>query len=183
MGMSVSTVSPSLGLAAEEWEDLCRDAGGWEYIDGSIPMPKAGVKNATASRNEFGEKIGLARLKEALEANDWEGRVGLEGGVSGEGLGSEDDMVRGDDLGDIEKIDLEGNPGALEESLLERGANEEEASRSEVEVQGDGCDEDVQALEGAMLRLQAVRDMAADMPDAERKRLAAKVVGEVAKGL
>ena len=29
-------IVPHLTLSDEEWEDLCRDCGGWEWIDGEI---------------------------------------------------------------------------------------------------------------------------------------------------
>lgn len=29
-------LNPCLELSTEEWEDLCRECGGWEWIDGEI---------------------------------------------------------------------------------------------------------------------------------------------------
>ena len=48
------------------------------------------------------------------------------------------------------------------------------------EVEGD---EDVLALEGMMLKMQAVRDMGADLPEGERRKLAAKAVRDVMRRL
>lgn len=42
---------------------------------------------------------------------------------------------------------------------------------------------EVQKLEGMMRKLQAVRDMSAGLPEDQRKRMAAKAVGEVMKDL
>lgn len=51
VGMRQS-VSPSLEMGGEEWEDFCRECGGgWEWIDGEIG--EAG-KGETERRNEFG---------------------------------------------------------------------------------------------------------------------------------
>lgn len=42
-------------------------------------------------------------------------------------------------------------------------------------------DEDVQKLERMMLKLQAVRDATAGLPEEQRKRMAKRAVGEVMK--
>lgn len=44
-------------------------------------------------------------------------------------------------------------------------------------------DEEVRKLERMMVKLQAVRDMSAGLPEDQRKRLAARAVGEVMKEL
>ncbi|PHH65686.1 hypothetical protein CDD81_1772 [Ophiocordyceps australis] len=46
----------------EEWEEICAEAG-LEFVR---------VGEGEETLNEFGEKMGMARVKEALEANDWE---------------------------------------------------------------------------------------------------------------
>ncbi|KAG8530339.1 uncharacterized protein KY384_004841 [Bacidia gigantensis] len=141
------------GLGAEEWEDLCGELGGWEWVDGG--------------KNDFGEKIGMERVKEALESCEWEGG---HGGVEGE-----EDFV--DEV--EERLALEGEAGELKglrESLLEHGAGEKGGEGVE-EVSGG--DEDVQALESMLLKMQAIRDMGAHMPEAERRKFAAKAVRDV----
>lgn len=50
------TMSPSLELETEVWEDVCRECGGWEWIDGEIAEvdePK-GKGKRQEERNEFG---------------------------------------------------------------------------------------------------------------------------------
>ena len=52
------TVSPSLEMGPDEWDDLCRECGGWEWIDGELGSEdddKAGEKGQR-QRNEFGGK-------------------------------------------------------------------------------------------------------------------------------
>lgn len=44
-------------------------------------------------------------------------------------------------------------------------------------------DEEVQKIEGMMLKLLAVRDLSSGLPEDQRKRMAAKAVGEVMKDL
>lgn len=44
-------------------------------------------------------------------------------------------------------------------------------------------DDDVKKVEQMMRKLQAVRDMSAGLPEAQRKRVAARAVGEVMRDL
>lgn len=60
------STTPYLDKANEEWEELCMDYG-FEYID----MEAKG-------KNEFGEAIGVQRVREALEAGEWESVVGFD---------------------------------------------------------------------------------------------------------
>ncbi|KAL6879130.1 hypothetical protein J3F83DRAFT_725182 [Trichoderma novae-zelandiae] len=47
---------------ADEWDELCNDVG-LEFVQ---------VKSGQKDKNEYGEKTGISRVKEALETNDWE---------------------------------------------------------------------------------------------------------------
>lgn len=51
------------------------------------------------------------------------------------------------------------------------------------EESGEGGDEGVEELENMMLKVQAIKDMGADMPEAERRTFAAKAVRHVMKTL
>lgn len=44
-------LNPRLELSAEEWEDLCQECGGWEWIDGEVDGEMGRGKG---DRNEFG---------------------------------------------------------------------------------------------------------------------------------
>ena len=48
---------------------------------------------------------------------------------------------------------------------------------------GEGAEDGVEELESTMLKVQAIKDMGADMPDAERRRFAARAVRDVMKTL
>ncbi|KAI1319254.1 hypothetical protein F5Y16DRAFT_391122 [Xylariaceae sp. FL0255] len=66
-GWSWDGVSLCLGVGeiddVDVWEDVCAEAG-LEFV-----QVRSG--GATDKRNEFGEKTGISRALEALEANDW----------------------------------------------------------------------------------------------------------------
>jgi hypothetical protein len=67
------TTTPYLDMASEEWEDICTDTG-FEYVD----FEKTG-------KNEFGEKVGVQRVRESLEACEWESAEGLDFGDDEDG--------------------------------------------------------------------------------------------------
>lgn len=151
---------PRLEVSAEQWDDLGRECGGWEWVDGE-------VDGGGGERNEFGERVGVARLREALEAGEWDG--------DGEDGGDEDDSVDG--VGDLGLGDeelgkepilggrVEGNGGG-------HGKGDEE-----------GEDLQVEELESMMLKMQAIKDMGADMPEGERKKFAKRAVRDVMRTL
>ncbi|KAK7209128.1 hypothetical protein V2G26_016306 [Clonostachys chloroleuca] len=79
----------------DEWDELCAEAG--------LEFVQVTGSSRDEGRNEFGEKMGIARILEALEANDWEQGAGplsdfgdFEGG-DGDG---------GDDEFDPESLDF-----------------------------------------------------------------------------
>ena len=45
--------SPRVEMGGEEWEDLCGEAGGWEWIDGEVEEGGDGEREG-GQRNEFG---------------------------------------------------------------------------------------------------------------------------------
>ena len=51
------------------------------------------------------------------------------------------------------------------------------------EKSDEGADEGVEELENMMLKLQAIKDIGADMPEPEKRRFAAKAVKDVMKAL
>ena len=86
-------------LDPEEWEERCREYG-FEFVDA-----------AATGKNEFGELVGLARLKEALETNDWSPTT--------------EDTTADEAFGDFEaeKAQLNAELWGLKASLLDPNAN------------------------------------------------------------
>ncbi|KAH7049345.1 alpha and gamma adaptin binding protein p34-domain-containing protein [Macrophomina phaseolina] len=144
----------------EEWDDEARERG-FEYVDAEMK-----------GRNEFGEMTGMARVREALEANEWEGGDDDDddGGLDGLGVGESDDedwnktfAAEEAEMG-IEmmglKTELNGGEGA--------DGGEDEAAQ-------------VEELERMMSKLSGIRDLAATMPEEQRKKFAAKAVNDLMK--
>lgn len=74
------------------------------------------------------------------------------------------------------------------EGLTVGEASKEAADTSSVDVKEEGegdqlGDEDIKKVEQMMRKLQAVRDMSAGLPEEQRKRVAARAVGEVMRDL
>ena len=72
-----SGIVATVNKSEEEWDDLCREEG-FEYVDA-----------AAKGRNEFGELQGISRVREALEANEWEA-VPDDFDTEGQSVGLED---------------------------------------------------------------------------------------------
>ncbi|KAL9591253.1 MAG: hypothetical protein Q9179_007907, partial [Wetmoreana sp. 5 TL-2023] len=180
---------PLLAFSNDEWEDLCQDCGGWEWID-----------SEAMGKNEFGENVGLQRLKEALEANEWDGG---KGDIDVNDSDFEAEMALGDgkvsNAGDIE---VGFDAADMHEAILGPGEGLRDKRVAD--------DLQVEELERLMLRMQAIKgpfpfllsvnrirylheklaesdrppaEKGAGMPEEERKRFAAKAVKDVMKSV
>jgi hypothetical protein len=158
VGMPASGGGGGVFLRSErraEWEDVAMGLG-WEFVE-------FGQKG----KNEFGEKQGVERVREALEAGEWE--------ESGDGLAGEDGDGEEDEFGDFgrEEAEMTAELFGLKASLL--GEEDEDG-----EGEGYGNEKDqVDDLDKMMSKLMAVREQSADLPEAQRKRMAAKAVREL----
>ncbi|KAK8116921.1 uncharacterized protein PG998_005202 [Apiospora kogelbergensis] len=174
----------------DEW-DGCAAACGLEFVQVRA--------KGSGARNEFGEKTGISRAKEALEANEWD-QVG--GSDLGSDFGDFEAALDGDDNDedgldgvvasskatdlDPKDLDFEAKDAARTGELdaSNGGSGGSGGGSSSKEEEDNKLDEaEIQKLEGMMRKLQAVRDMSAGLPEDQRKRMAAKAVGEVMKDL
>lgn len=145
----------------DEQDDICMQYG-FEYID-----------YTATGNNEFGEKVGMERLKEALEANEWD-------------AGDDDE----DDLGlDLENLELGGDGGiGRDEAEMTaelfgmkaalNGDDDFDAEAEDVVPHTEQANQ-VDDLDKIMGRLLAVKEQSANLPEAQRRRMAAKAVQEL----
>ncbi|KAL8803647.1 MAG: hypothetical protein Q9182_003062 [Xanthomendoza sp. 2 TL-2023] len=157
--------------STDEWEDLGLDSGGWQYID-----------STASGKNEFYESTGLERLKEALEAHEW------DAGDDFDADGMDDfetslGLREGDDDTSSESVSIglgrEDDRVGLREAMLPRdelGKGGEDGDEKQRDMQ-------VAELETMMIKMQAVKERGASMPEEDRKRLAAKAVREIMKSV
>ncbi|KAF4972626.1 hypothetical protein FSARC_843 [Fusarium sarcochroum] len=178
----------------EEWDEICAEAG--------LEFVSVGGKGDTG-RNEFGEKTGVARVKEALEANDWSQ---LEAPLSDDEFGDFEtsSAKAGDDDNNeldpqkmgfgFDKTDFEGLRRAIWEASqdVEEPSEPNKAEGSKEGASGgtaaggglDELDEDeIAKVEKMMRKLQAVREAGEGMGEEQRKRMAARAVEEVMREL
>ncbi|WPG99509.1 Hypothetical protein R9X50_00232400 [Acrodontium crateriforme] len=155
------SMSAASSLNNDDWEDACSQYG-FEFIN----YQAQGV-------NEFGERLGRDRLRETLEANEW-------------------DATDGDELLDLDDLDFDADDdgvgfGRDEAELtgelygmkhaLRTGGDEGDFDPNDEDV-GDHAHQ-VDDLDRLMSRLLAVKEQATGLPDAERKRLAAQAVRDL----
>jgi hypothetical protein len=119
------STTPYLEKPSEEWEELCMEHG-FEYIDSDAK-----------GKNEFGEAVGVQRVREALEAGEWEGAdLDLGGDVDGfEGSFAAEEAEMNMELFDVK--------GALHGE----------------DVEAELGDEDVEELEVLMKKMVAIKGM------------------------
>ena len=143
---------PLLPIADSEWEDLCLSCGGgggagggWEYID-----------SEAQGKNEYGEYVGLERLKEVLEANEWDN--GGDGDTNIEESNIEEFEtelgLRHGSLSAEEEFETRVDFQGMHEAILGRGGD---AGDQDDPPGGDHTQ--VEELESMMLRMQAIKGM------------------------
>ena len=145
----------------EDWDDAAMQFG-FEFVE-----------FAAKGSNEFGEKLGLDRLREALEANEWADAGDEDDAL---GLGGEGD----DDFGDFghEEAEMTAELFGLKASLLGEDEEDDRGFGDSADGEGDQKGQ-VDDLDKMMSKLMAVREQSADLPEAQRKRMAAKAVREL----
>lgn len=130
------SITPYLDMSNDDWEDICQDHG-FEFIDFEL-----------AGKNEYKESQGVARLREALEANDWN--------ADDPDLDDFDPII--DDFGeddeaslgfDIDPKEMEEEMKGMKEAIYGAGLSMNE--------EGGDHDEEVEKLQAMMMKMQAVR--------------------------
>ncbi|KAF2126454.1 hypothetical protein P153DRAFT_297908 [Dothidotthia symphoricarpi CBS 119687] len=147
------STTPYLEKSGEEWEETCMEYG-FEYVDFEAK-----------GKNEFGEAMGVQRVKEALEACEWEGVDALD-------FGDEEEGFEGSFAAEEAEMNMElfGMKDALHG--LDNGDGGDEAG-----------EDDVEELEAMMRKMVAIKEMGEGMEEAERKRFAAKAINDLMKDL
>ncbi|KAJ5485301.1 hypothetical protein N7539_005289 [Penicillium diatomitis] len=173
-------------LSVGWWEDQLFDIGlfGWEVVEWD-PAEKEGQTGEGRKRNQVGEYEGMPRIKEVLETHDWSTPSPAED-LDDEDFGFDEDDLETELLGFGQRSHTSGfgqEVHELEREMLglrmaiERGGGDGDSD-------DDGNEElKVESIEGLMMRMQAIRDMGSDLPEAARRRFAAKAVSEIMREL
>ena len=136
------------------WEDVCIQHG-FELVD-----------YGAQGRNEYGERQGRERVREALETNDWDQADNENDNGDFDDLGLEDDLRDYN----IDEVGMTAELFDLKAALADEEEEPMPASKQKSAVND---------LDSVVSRLLAVREQSADLPEAQRKRMAAKAVREL----
>ena len=166
-----------------------------------FPPHKKKKKNTNVTNTLLPEKTGLARLFEALEANEWAATATATADDDGDGDGDFDGSSGSPDL--LFGVELDSNEDELGAALLDEFPPKGKEQKAEDGGEDEG-DRQVLELERMMTRMQAVKGkpsihelhlillklciadegwlnvaIGQDMPHVARKRFAAKAVRDI----
>ncbi|KAJ6779740.1 hypothetical protein PWT90_02083 [Aphanocladium album] len=166
VGVGSSSGSGDDDADIDEWDELCAEAG-LEFVQ---------VGGDDNKLQQFGEKSGIPRVKEALEANEWD-------------LGSADDEEDVEDGGkqetDLDPENLDFGLGQVDLETLKKAifAGDQDSHHDKGKNDQDIGDEDVAKVEAMMRKLQAAREAGETVTETQRRKMAAKAVEEVMREL
>ena len=151
---------------------------GWDVVgwDGDVANAKEeGNGKEDVQKNEFGEKTGIARVIEVLEAVDWFAPAADSEEARGLGLlGTESDE---EFASGVDGIKLQAHELEREMMGLKMAMREEEGEGRDAGVAGE--DEQVDDLPALMQRVVAIREASAEMGEHERKQFAMREVSRI----
>ena len=189
---------------AEKFEDKCHEMGvfGWDFVwwDG-VPelaaigsgMPKVEVeehiskesdginKKAETVRNEYGEKLGIERVREVLEGVDWSispllaANQGEDDGDNIENDGGDDklDVLGGDKYQGLD-ADLQREMMGLKLSMMDS-----QGSKTDASAEQEGEDMSIDQMSSLMQRVIAIREASADLDKSDREDFAKREVEKI----
>lgn len=157
---------------AQKLEDWCHELAifGWDFVSWTgVTNPATSI---TKNTNEFGEKTGIERIKEVLEAVDWSASIQSD---------VDDPTVDDDDGLDVFSskrfqgldAELQQEMMGLKLSMIDGGGSKNAESE----------DMSPDQMAGLMQRVVAIRDAGVELPEAERKAFAKREVEKLVREL
>lgn len=156
--------SDAVKTKSDDWEDICIQYG-FEFIN-----------YAAEGKNEYGEKVGFERLKEALEANEWSASDEGEDDLDLDDL----DFDADDDFGGFNKEEAEMTAELFGMKAALSGNDDFEPEADDL-IPQDQQSRQVDSLDRMMGKLLAVKEQSADLPEPQRKKIAAQAVKDLMK--
>ncbi|KPI35524.1 uncharacterized protein AB675_11014 [Cyphellophora attinorum] len=173
---SVSSVLKALDDTAEALSSECleNDMLGWDVVHWlGDDDPSEVIHTQTGPRNEFGERIGIARIFEVLESVDWSAAPDpteeTEDGAAG-------------DTGSLGRQRLTGLDDELQEEMLGlKLSMMEEQALSDDEAGGE--DLSIEQMEQLQGRILAIREAASGMSGSQKELFAQREIDRIMKEL
>ncbi|OJD11991.1 hypothetical protein AJ78_07349 [Emergomyces pasteurianus Ep9510] len=159
-------------FSARWWEEELSEMG---HIELEVVAWDPKGEERDDKRNIFGELQGMSRIREVLQTNEW--------ASTGQGELSTDILLdsEGENGFDKEASELEREMIGLRLAIEKEG---DQTGASEPDIKSDDENElEVEKLNGLMLRMQAIKDMAAELPEVERKGFAVKAINDIMKDI
>jgi hypothetical protein len=181
-----------LDATAEKLEAVMleeRGVLGWDFVgwNGEVGERGATAGRSDGVRNAYGERIGIDRVKELLEAVNWSAPGGR---LKGDDLDL--DFLSSDEEGGALGVDgikrqgqeLEREMMGLKLAMMNQESGEDDEEHYIPSQDADG-EEDVKIdeLPGLLERVVAIRDAGAEMSKADRARFAKREVERIMKDL
>jgi hypothetical protein len=178
----------------EKFEDKCHEMGvfGWDFVwwdgvadpAGNVPQIEVGDETKVGSvkessdakgtgRNEFGEKLGIERVREVLEGVDWSITPSLTANADDEGNDNDEDDFNVFGGGKYKGLDaeLQQEMMGLKLSIMDEGETKRSGNVGE-----EGEDISIDQMSALMERVVAIRDAGADMEKGDREQYAKREV-------
>ncbi|EEQ90689.2 hypothetical protein RJZ56_005978 [Blastomyces dermatitidis] len=166
-------VEQILEFSTRWWEDELSEMGHFELEVVAWDPQDEGNGD---ERNNFGELQGMPRIREVLRTNEWTSCS--QGDLSTDFLLDSD----GETGFDKEASELEREMFDLR-LAIEKGGDELGTGEPGPKNEDEEDELQVERMDGLMLRMQAIKDMAAELPEAERKAFAVKAINDIMKDI
>jgi hypothetical protein len=173
---SIPSVLKSLDSTAEALSNECieNDVLGWDVIHWlGTDAPYAADQSSSATRNAFGEKIGIARIFEVLESVDWS--------AAPDPTEETEDGAEGD-TGSLSRRRLTGLDDELQQEMLGLKLSMMEEQPSSDDEAG-GEDLSMEQMEQLQGRILAIREAASGMSGSQRELFAQRAIDKIMKEL
>jgi hypothetical protein len=177
-----SVAAQALSDAATDLENrtIENDMFGWDVVSWTgEPPTNPDRRDATGLRNDYGEKLGMARVREVLEGIDWSVSPHLDD-PDADDSGSEGglDFLGNSRYGGLDH-ELQQEMLGLKLSMLDREADAEAGLGADQ----DGEDVSLQQMDDLRSRVLAIRDTVAGMPDAQKEAFARREIDRIMREL
>ncbi|KAN0075794.1 Alpha and gamma adaptin binding protein p34 domain containing protein [Elaphomyces granulatus] len=158
-------------FSASWWEDELYAMGviGYEVVSWD---PTADTEEG--KRNQFGEFEGMGRIKEALETHEWADTSDAEYLL---------DPDEEEDGFNLEVNELEREMLGLRMAIEKGGGDADDCDTDADNDDLENAELQVEEMETLMMRVRAIKDMSADLPEGERKAFAEKAIRDIMREL
>ena len=191
-GKEANVIGRQLGPLADKFEDKCQEMGvfGWDFvcwdgtnerkemIDPENDVPEG--EDDPLKRNFFGERVGIARVKEVLEGVDWSITPSLTDDPT-----NEDEHDNPDEFNVFGGDRYKGLDAELQQEMmgLKLSMMDAQGSQHTEGAQQEGEDMSIDQMSALMERVVAIRETGSEMDKGDRENYAKREVEKIMREL